>query len=114
MADGERIICASAELLDGGAAVRFSIERHGVSEPAFAVRYRGTVYAYLNRCAHVPIELDWQEGQFFDRSGLYLICSSHGALYDPASGQGLAGRCNGKGLTPLVVIERDGSIYLKQ
>lgn len=114
MADSERIICASAELLDGGAAVRFNVERHGVVEPAFVVRYRGAVHAYLNRCAHVPIELDWQEGQFFDHSSLYLICSTHGALYSPESGQCLAGRCNGKGLTPLVVAERDGSIYLKE
>ena len=71
MADGERLICASAELIDGGAAVRFSVERNGVAEPAFVVRFSGKVYAYFNRCAHVPVELDWQEGRFFDLSGLY-------------------------------------------
>lgn len=113
MADGERMICASADLRDGGAAVRFTVWRHGVAEPAFAVRHRGAVHAYLNRCAHVPVEMDWQEGQFFDHSGVYLICSMHGALYDPASGECLAGPCSGKGLTPLSVVERDGGIYLK-
>ena len=107
------MICASADLPNGGTAVRFTVERHGVAEPAFAVRHRGTVHAYLNRCAHAPVEMDWQEGQFFDRSGLYLTCSMHGALYDPANGECLAGPCYGKGLTPLSVVERDGGIYLR-
>ncbi len=110
----ERLICSSADLLDGGAAVRFSVESHGVSDPAFAVRFHGKVYAYFNRCGHMPIELDWQEGRFFDYSGLYLICSTHGALYAPESGQCLGGRCNGKGLKPLTVVEHDGNIYLKE
>lgn len=114
MADDERLICASTDLLDDGAAVRFSVERDGVAEPAFVVRYCGKVYAYFNRCAHVPVELDWQEGRFFDHSGLYLICATHGALYAPESGRCMGGRCDGKGLTPLAVVERDGNIYLKQ
>ena len=114
MADGERLICASADLDDGGSAVRFNVDQDGVIEPAFVVRYRGKAYAYLNRCAHVPTELDWQEGRFFDSSGLYLICSTHGALYAPESGHCMGGRCNGKGLTPLLVVERDGNIYLKR
>ncbi|MDD5177355.1 MAG: Rieske 2Fe-2S domain-containing protein [Sterolibacterium sp.] len=114
MAVGERLICASSDLLDAGAAVRFSVERHGIVEPAFVVRYGGAVYAYLNRCAHVPVELDWQPGQFFDLSGLYLICATHGALYSPASGSCLEGRCNGKGLIPLSIVERDGHIFLKE
>lgn len=114
MADGERIICASSELLDASAAVRFSVERHGIVEPAFVVRYAGAVYAYPNRCAHVPVELDWQQGKFFDLSGLYLICATHGALYAPESGRCLAGRCNGNGLIPLAIVEHDGNIFLKE
>jgi nitrite reductase/ring-hydroxylating ferredoxin subunit len=60
----------------------------------------------------VPVELDWQHGEFFDDSKLYLICATHGALYAPESGHCLGGRCNGKGLEPVSVIERDGLIYL--
>jgi nitrite reductase/ring-hydroxylating ferredoxin subunit len=108
----QHLICASAELVEGGPGVRFTAERHGVSEPAFVVRFRGRVHAYLNRCAHVPVEMDWQQGEFFDHSGLYLICATHGALYAPESGRCLGGRCNGKGLTALSVIENDGQILL--
>lgn len=112
MAARERLICASGELVDGGDGVRFETEWQGAAEPAFAVRYRGRVYAYLNRCAHVPIEIDWQPGRFFDFSGLYLVCAVHGALYAPESGACVGGRCNGKGLRPLVVTEREGRVYL--
>lgn len=108
----QRLICASDQLLDGGRGVRFSVDRYGTSEPAFVVRFRGRVHAYLNRCTHVPVEMDWQQGEFFDYSGLYLICATHGALYAPESGRCLGGRCNGKGLVALSVVERDGGVFL--
>lgn len=108
----ERLICRSEDLLERGNGVRFEAAWMGGWEPAFAVRYRGRVHAYLNRCSHVPMELDWQEGRFFDSAGLYLICGTHGALYAPDSGACVGGRCNGKGLRPLEVSERDGCVYL--
>lgn len=112
MAEGERLICASEEVSEGGAGFRFAVLRHGREEPAFVIRHHGKVHAYLNRCGHVPVELDWQHGEFFDDSKLYLICATHGALYAPESGRCLGGRCNGKGLVPVSVAERDGNVYL--
>ncbi len=109
-----RLICASEALRDAGEGVRFTVLRGGVEESAFAIRYRGVVHAFINRCGHVPIELDWQEGQFFDITGTHLICATHGAIYSPESGRCMGGRCNGKGLTPLAVIEQDGQLYLKE
>ena len=110
----QRLICASEDLVEGGRGVRFTVDRHGVGEPAFVVRHRGQVHAYLNRCGHISVELDWQPGEFFDYSGLYLICATHGALYAPESGRCLGGRCNGKGLEAVAVIERDGQILLNE
>ena len=107
-----RLICSSADVLERGPGLRFTVNRYGISEAAFVVRFRGQVRAYLNRCAHVPVEMDWQVGQFFDHSGLYLICATHGALYAPESGHCLGGRCNGKGLVALSVVEDDGKIFL--
>lgn len=107
-------VCASTEVIEGGPGLRFTLERRGVSEPAFIVRFRGQVHAYLNRCGHVPVELDWQHGEFFDSSGLYLICATHGALYAPDSGRCLGGRCNGKGLVPVAVAEHDGWVVLTE
>lgn len=112
MAARERLICESSALVDGGDGVRFEVPWQGETAPAFAIRYRGRVHAYLNRCGHVPTEIDWQAGKFFDFSGLYLVCATHGALYAPETGACVGGRCNGKGLRPLAVVEKDSGIYL--
>jgi nitrite reductase/ring-hydroxylating ferredoxin subunit len=112
MAAQARLICAAGELQEGGRGVRFTVERYGRQEPAFVVRYDGRARAYLNRCAHVPMQLDWQPGEFFGPQGLYLICTTHGATYDPATGACLGGPCKGRGLVPLSVLEADGQIFL--
>ncbi len=112
MAAPKRLICEGAALEEGGLGVRFEVERHGRSEPAFVVRYEGAPRAFLNRCAHVPVPLDWQPGVFFEAQGLYLICATHGAVYNPASGVCIDGPCRGKRLVPLAVEEIDGRIFI--
>src|SRR3954471_12845943 len=115
MDETQRLICASQALADSGRGVRFEVEYFGARAPAFAVRYAGEVHAYLNRCAHVAMELDWQEGVFFDSAGRDLLCSTHGATYDArrarAGGRGEGGRGGAKPLVKLRVEERDGQIY---
>lgn len=110
--DPGKLIGASAALTERGPAIRFEIDEGGEPAPAFAIRYRGRVYAYVNRCAHVSLELDFLPGRFFDTSGEYLICASHGAIYEPDSGRCAGGPCNGAGLEPLRVVEHDGRIEL--
>ena len=109
-----RLICAGSDLADGGDGVRFDIEINGETAPAFAIRYGGRVYAYLNRCAHIEMELDWKPGKFFDADGEYLICSTHGALYAPESGACRGGPCRGAPLRRLDVFEADGRVYLRK
>lgn len=111
MADHERLICASGALVDSGRGVRFEVEYFGEPAPAFAVRHGGRVRGYLNRCAHVAMELDWQEGVFFDSDGRDLLCSTHGATYDAQSGRCLGGPCNGSPLVKLRIEERDNMVY---
>jgi nitrite reductase/ring-hydroxylating ferredoxin subunit len=111
MAQRARLICDAAALQDAGAGVRFEIDYGGGRAPAFVVRQDGRVYGYLNRCAHVAMELDWNEGQFFDFEGRDLICSTHGAVYAASSGRCLGGPCNGAPLVRLDVEEREGRIY---
>jgi nitrite reductase/ring-hydroxylating ferredoxin subunit len=111
---GLRLICTSGEVANAGPGFRFTVERYGRTTPAFVIRFHGQAHAYLNECGHVPAELDWLPGQFFDDSKLYLICSIHGALYAPESGRCLGGRCQGKGLKSLTVHEIDGQIFLEQ
>jgi nitrite reductase/ring-hydroxylating ferredoxin subunit len=111
VADEPRLICASSALADSGRGVRFEVEYFGEPAPAFVVRYRGAAHGYLNRCAHVAMELDWQEGVFFDFDGRDLLCSTHGATYDAQSGRCVGGPCVGKGLVKLRLEERGGQVY---
>lgn len=113
---GARVICVSGDLADSGDGLRFEAARNGETAPApaFAFRRGGRVYAYLNRCAHIAMELDWQPGKFFDAEGEYLICSTHGALYAPESGACRGGPCKGAGLQRLDVWEADGKVYIKE
>lgn len=112
MAQTERLICGSATLEDAGVGVRFSVERFGETLPAFVIRFDGQVYGYINACAHVPVELDWMEGDFFDGDQRYLICATHGARYEPSSGYCVMGPCAGARLRRLDMVERDGGVFL--
>jgi nitrite reductase/ring-hydroxylating ferredoxin subunit len=105
-------LCASSALPDGGEGLRFELERDGKRQPAFAIRFHGRVYAYLNLCAHRGVELDWDAGKFFDITRHYLICATHGALYDPPTGRCVRGPCVGLGLVPVEVKEADGQVWL--
>lgn len=114
MAAPMRLICRSHELEDGGCGVRFEIDHGGERIAAFLVRYAGSVHAYLNRCAHVGVELDWLPGAFFDDSRLYLVCATHGATYQPDTGRCIHGPCKGAYLESVEILEHDGGVYLKQ
>lgn len=105
-------VCDAAQLADGGDGVRFTVPGAGGPAAAFAIRHGGRVHAYLNRCAHVGVELDWVEGRFLDGDGRWLICSAHGALYEPSSGACAGGPCAGRGgLRELQLIEIGGVVY---
>lgn len=110
MPEHAQLICVSEALVDGGAGVRFELVHRGREIGAFAVRHGGTAYAYLNECAHVPMEMDWQEGQFFDATRTWLVCATHGALYEPHSGRCVGGPCRGAKLVALTVQEERGKV----
>ena len=110
---GWKEVCASEALLEGGDGVRFEIPvPDAPAAPAFVVRFHGLPRAYLNRCSHLSVELDWQEGRFFDDTGLYLICSTHGALYRAADGACAGGPCRGRPLATLQACEAGGRIWV--
>lgn len=111
VAAGDRI-CTISDLPDNGRGLRFDLTAQAGVAPAFVLRYGSAIRAYLNRCGHIPVELDWEDGRFLDYAGEVIICSTHGARYDPLTGKCLGGRCAGRGLVPvpLDIIAED--IYL--
>jgi nitrite reductase/ring-hydroxylating ferredoxin subunit len=104
-------VCRSEALGERGDAVQWELLYCGREARAFALRVDGQVVAYLNRCSHVPTELDWQPNQFWDAEHRTLICAVHGAQYAPKTGACLGGRCGRAGLIPVPLSERDGWVH---
>ncbi|HPO17835.1 MAG TPA: Rieske 2Fe-2S domain-containing protein [Rubrivivax sp.] len=104
-------LCASAALAERGRAHVFDVLQYGQPVRAFALRFDGKVVAYLNRCLHVPMEMDWQPGVFLDAERRYIVCATHGAAYEPLGGRCVAGPCGRGRLTPLQVAEIGAQVY---
>ena len=103
-------LCNSADLAEGGRAVPFDVVYAGQTCRAFAIRFEGQPRAYLNRCTHVAMEMDFQPDQFFDASGRWLLCATHGAAYAPDTGECAGGPCRG-GLVKIELSEVDGVVH---
>ncbi len=110
MSDGAQFLCRSDELIERGRGVRFDVMLWRQPARAFALRIDGSVVAYINRCAHVPTELDWNPGEFLDAERTTIVCAVHGAQYAPASGHCLGGPCGRGRLMPVEVRESDGEV----
>ena len=103
-------LCASADITERGVAWIWDVLLYGQPARAFALRFDGRLVAYINRCVHVPTEMDWQPGQFFDMDKRWILCSIHGAAYEPADGRCVGGPCGRGKLTAIHVFERDGQV----
>lgn len=106
------IILNSEHLQEKSIALRFDLPQLGEHVTGFAIRYEGNVHAYVNQCAHVPVELDWNEGQFFTQDKDYLVCATHGAQYEPNTGHCVFGPCKGRSLQVLPVTEEGQQVLI--
>jgi nitrite reductase/ring-hydroxylating ferredoxin subunit len=106
-----QLLCESAALREREGSVLFEVEEFGRRVSAFAVRFEGRAVAFVNRCAHVPTELDWQPGEFWDWDKRYIMCAVHGAHYEPHTGHCVLGPCTGKRLQPIALKEEGGGVY---
>lgn len=102
--------CPAAELPPGRTA-KFRLQCGGRALEGFVVSHAGGLHAYLNRCPHVGTPLDLWPNEFLAEDGRTLVCSTHGALFDPATGRCTAGPCAGDALTPLP-LRREGDVVV--
>ena len=110
--EGQVYLGRSDRLRDGGAAIVFDLSSDGFDR-GFAICFQGQIRAYRNRCPHAGSQLDWVEGDFFDESGDYLICATHGALFDPLSGKCVRGPCAGESLERLSIRICETDLWLE-
>ena len=78
----------------------------------FVIRHNGALRAYENKCRHWPIPLDYGDGDFYWPSADRIVCKTHGAMYDPETGECDSGPCAGERLTsfPLELQGEDGVV----
>jgi nitrite reductase/ring-hydroxylating ferredoxin subunit len=96
-----------------GETKKFLLRCEGREIPGFLLNYDGALHAYVNRCRHVPMELDWVENQFFTSDGLFVQCATHGAYYEPETGACVAGPPCGRALHR-VLLRIDGNRVLAE
>jgi nitrite reductase/ring-hydroxylating ferredoxin subunit len=103
-------LCASEDLTERGRALAFDVLWRGEPARAFALRFDHQVVAYLNRCAHVPAEMDWNPGEFLDADKTFILCSIHGASYRPQDGRCAGGPCGRGRLVGIPIREEGGRV----
>lgn len=99
-APGRKLVAQVGELAHG-ASKKFKIRRGEFESEALLVNYRGELFAYVNRCPHIGISLDWVDNQFFTVDQRYLMCANHGAVFEPPTGECVWGPCVGAALQRL-------------
>jgi nitrite reductase/ring-hydroxylating ferredoxin subunit len=108
---GGRMVARVSDL-DPGGVKKFWIICQKYRVPGFLVNEGGRFHAYVNRCRHMPTPLDFIRDQFISEDGQYLMCYTHGALYERATGLCIAGPCKGESLYRLPVCVDQGDVLV--
>lgn len=81
--------------------------------PGFVIAHKDSYHAYVNRCPHLGIELNWMPGRFLDSDHCFIQCATHGALFTLDQGLCVAGPCQGDALTPLETRVKDAQLQVR-
>jgi nitrite reductase/ring-hydroxylating ferredoxin subunit len=98
-------------IADGGFAETEAVLA-GDAESLILHREGDAVRAWLNICPHAGRRLDWAPGQFLKSKEGLLVCAAHGASFELAQGECVAGPCRGESLRAVAVEVRDGQVWL--
>ena len=93
--------------------VKFKYQIAPEMQSGFVVLFEGKYHAYLNQCQHMPIELDYKPNEFMDDEKEWIVCSTHGAIYHPASGECISGPCRGETLQKLNITESNNVLWVE-
>ena len=97
---------------DGGFAECEATVDGNDAESLILHRQGDTVRAWLNVCPQAGRRLDWAPGQFLCSKEGLLVCAAHGASFELARGECVAGPCRGASLRAVAVAVREGGVYL--
>ncbi|CAN5600319.1 Rieske (2Fe-2S) protein [soil metagenome] len=104
-------LAALARIEDGG-FLEVEVDIGGDAESLILYRQGDSVHAWLNICPHAGRRLDWAPGKFLLSKDGLLVCAAHGASFELAQGECVAGPCRGERLRAVAVTVRDGEVVL--
>jgi nitrite reductase/ring-hydroxylating ferredoxin subunit len=105
-------LCRSDEIAEGEAR---GIALPGGRRPKVIVtRRHGELYAYWDACPHYgDTPMAWRTNQYLNAGRDRIVCASHGAEFDIATGRCVLGAALGRALTRApIAIHASGDIFL--
>jgi nitrite reductase/ring-hydroxylating ferredoxin subunit len=109
--DVERVICRLSDISDPGSR-GFTIGTGDWPLRGFVIRTGEQVWGYVNRCPHAGHPLNLAPHKFLTPGRELILCSSHGALFEPEQGLCIAGPCRGARLRQLPLRLTAGYVLL--
>ncbi|MDN5568571.1 MAG: Rieske 2Fe-2S domain-containing protein [Paracoccus sp. (in: a-proteobacteria)] len=107
-APGTRV--AGVSTLSGAQAI--TVTTDAGEFPLLVVVTDDGIKGYVNACPHQFLPLDYRSPRLLSQDGTRLMCSAHGAMFDAATGQGVAGEGLGCRLSPVPLRQNDGQILI--
>ena len=112
--DREPVALAMVDAIENGGFHEVEASLEGDAESLILHRDGAAVRAWLNVCPHNGRRLDWAPGKFLKSKEGHLVCAVHGATFETAAGQCIAGPCRGDALGAVDVEVRDGQVWLSE
>lgn len=109
--DTRRVLCRLDEIADGGSK-GFAVGGGEWPLRGLLVRIRDAVHGYVNYCPHAGHPLNFMPDRFLTPDGRLILCLSHGAMFEKATGYCVAGPCAGESLRRVPVKVTDGYVIL--
>lgn len=79
-------------------AFTFDYRLGGKLLDAFIIRHEQGYSCFQNMCAHIPVALDYDDGDFFSDKIGRIVCKTHGATFRAEDGYCDGGPCAGQKL----------------
>jgi nitrite reductase/ring-hydroxylating ferredoxin subunit len=106
------LLCRLEEI-DDGEARGFEFGTGMSRRAILVVRQGDRVFGYENVCPHLGTPLDFLPDDFMSDDGRFIVCATHGALFQIVDGYCVSGPCAGDALTPVTVeVDEDGRVVL--
>jgi nitrite reductase/ring-hydroxylating ferredoxin subunit len=109
--DTRRVLCRLSDIVDGNSK-GFSVGDGEWPLRGMLVRMGDAVHAYVNYCPHAGHPLNFMPDRFLTPDGRLILCLSHGALFEKATGHCVAGPCAGESLRRVAIRIESGYVML--